>query len=803
MENSNSNSNSNSNNRNSSSQLLEELEALSESLYKSDIMNKPDRRTSSFTLPRSSQPEIDENKEKAKIINSSSRTTGRSRRLSLSSFRLTAKSNDQIQNHQTEQQKVEEKVSVETEVEEKKPKWRSWKPIRALSHIGKQKLTCLFSVEVVTVQNLPSSMNGLRLSVCVRKKETRDGSVHTMPCRVSEKTADFEETLFVKCHVYFTQNKQIKFEPRPFLIYVSAADAEQLNFGRLSVDLSRLVQESIDKSFEGARVRQWETSLRLSGKAKGGELVVKLGFQIMEKDGGVDVYNQSESSKSVKDRTFSFGRRQSKNSFSVLSPKMFSSGDHSRRVALSDLHGIDELKLEDGEVPEFEVEEKGVEIEENRGDAEEEVESEERSVTSEVVKEIVNDQIHKTMMIELDSIAQQIKALEHLMTDSKIEEEEEIKSQRLDADEENVTRDFFQLLEDEETDQHGISNDLVESESEVYVPDLGKNLGSVIQTKDGGFLIAMNPLDTLLPRNETPKLAMQVSKPFVIPLNGFSRGFELFQELAAEGFEKLSSQIFSLMSLDELTGKTAEQIAFEGIAKAIIQGRNREGPSSTAARTISSVKTMARGMTTGRKDRISSGIWNINDSPLSLEDILAFSLQKIETMAVECLKIQAEIAEQDSPFNVSPLDSNTIPLANAVPLEDWVKKPEANSISISLLVQLRDPIRRYEAVGGPALVLIQARPAEEVYNDDLRYKVTSLHIGGLKLRSGDKRNEWDSEKQKLTAMQWLLVNGLGKTSRRGKRVFIKGPDLFWSLSSRVAADMWLKHMRNPDIKFTK
>lgn len=186
----------------------------------------------------------------------------------------------------------------------KKGIW-GWKPIRALSHIGMQKLSCLFSVEVVAAQGLPASMNGLRLSVCVRKKETKEGAVHTMPSRVSQGAADFEETLFIKSNVYCTQSsgsQALKFEPRPFVIYVFAVDATELDFGRSSVDLSRIIQESLEKNAQGARIRQWDISFDLAGKAKGGQLQVKLAFQIMEKDGGTGLLNQLESAKSGKDK---------------------------------------------------------------------------------------------------------------------------------------------------------------------------------------------------------------------------------------------------------------------------------------------------------------------------------------------------------------------------------------------------------------------------------------------------------------------------------------------------------------------
>lgn len=858
--------------RESGTQLLEELEALSQSLYQSHTSTA--RRTASLALPRSSVPPIPSSDEIDTAKTEEKPTIKPRRRMSMSPWRSRPKLDDENeQKHRAQmgnQPEIKKLDDRATSSAEKKGIW-NWKPIRALSHIGMHKVSCLFSIEVVTVQGLPASMNGLRLSVSVRKKETKDGAVHTMPSRVSQGAADFEETLFVRCHVYCTSGstgKQMKFEPRPFLIYVFAVDAEEIDFGRSSVDLSQLIHESLEKSYEGTRVRQWDTSFNLSGKAKGGELVLKLGFQIMEKDGGVGIYSQNEELRSGKSKMFSssFGRKQSKTSFSVPSPRMSSRKEAwtpSLTGGTAELQGIDDLnldepepapspsipkleepktKMEDLDLPDFEVVDKGVEVQEIQEDGEGQYEksTEERSVSSEVVKEIVHDQVHLVRLTELDSIAQQIKALESMMGGEKIlKTDEETESQRLDAEEENVTREFLQLLEDEETSKYNFNQpdeipplqlkgveDSTESESKVFLPELGKGLGCVVQTKDGGFLAAMNPLDTAVSRKDTPKLAMQISKPFVLPSNQSTSGVELLQNLAAMGLDELCSEILSLMPMNELMGKTAEQIAFEGVASAIIQGRNKEGASSSAARTIAAVKLMANAMSTGRKERISTGIWNVNEEPLTAEEVLAFSMQKLEAMAVEALKIQGEMAEEEAPFDVSPLHSKTNvaggtddlfhPLASAIPLEDWIKKygfstsggypgnPE--DITIAVVVQLRDPIRRFEAVGGPMIGIIQAAAANievEKYEEEKRFKVKNIIAGGLKVSASGKRNVWDTEKHRLTAMQWLVAYGLGKAGKKGKHILAKGRDLFWSLSSRVMTDMWLKPMRNPDVKFAK
>ncbi|CAL5349543.1 unnamed protein product [Camellia sinensis] len=860
-------------NRNPNTQLLQELEALSQSLYQTHTTTT--RRHASLALPRSSIPPIssDEPPVAAAKIEAQLNPKPRQRRMSLSPFRSRPKLYDENVDreqrakapNQRELKKLDDKPISSSSG--KKGLW-NWKPIRALSHIGMQKLSCLFSIEVVTAQGLPASMNGLRLSVCVRKKETKDGAVHTMPSRVSQGAADFEETMFIRCHVYCTPSSggtQLKFEPRPFLIYVFAVDAAELDFGRSCVDLCLLIQESIEKNSEGTRVRQWDTTFNLSGKAKGGELVLKLGFQLMEKDGGIGIYSQAEGQKSSKARNFasSIARKQSKSSFSIPSPRISSRAEAwtpSQSGATGDFHGIDDLnldepapvpstsppvqkseepesKIEDLDLPEFDIVDKGVEIQDKAetDEAQSEENSDRRSVSSEVVKEIVHDQVHLTRLTELDSIAQQIKALESMMGEEKlVKTEEEAVSQRLDADEETVTREFLQLLEDEEADEFKLdqidippaksegAEDPTEAESKVFIPDLGKGLGCVVQTRNGGYLAALNPLDTTVARKDTPKLAMQISKPLVLPSNKSTTGVELFQRMAAIGVEALSSEILSLMPMDELLGKTAEQIAFEGIASAIIQGRNKEGASSSAARTIAAVKTMSTAMSTGRKERISTGIWNVSEDPLTAEEVLAFSMQKIEAMAIEALKLQAEMAEEDAPFEVSPVYSgkdSKHPLESAIPIEDWIKNSSnTNSgdeagdsetvITISVVVQLRDPLRRYEAVGGPVIALINGIGSDFGKDDEeKRFKVANLHLGGLKVRSRGKRNEWDTEKQRLTAMQWLVAYGLGKaaaaTGKKAKHVLSKGPDLLWSISSRVMADMWLKPMRNPDVKFTK
>ncbi|KAG0487685.1 hypothetical protein HPP92_009780 [Vanilla planifolia] len=196
--------------------LLQELDALSQTLYQAHTA----RRTASLALPRSSdavQVNPDDPSVPTETVAIDQRR--RPRRMSMSPFRSRSKLDSTTDNPPSTKSRPQPAIKVyATPDEEKKGLW-SWKPLRALSHVSMNRLTILFSVEVVAIESLPASMNGLRLSVTVRRKETKDGAVQTMPARVVQGVADFEETLFIRSHVYCTgggsSRKALKFEPRP------------------------------------------------------------------------------------------------------------------------------------------------------------------------------------------------------------------------------------------------------------------------------------------------------------------------------------------------------------------------------------------------------------------------------------------------------------------------------------------------------------------------------------------------------------------------------------------------------------
>ncbi|OEL30912.1 Protein PLASTID MOVEMENT IMPAIRED 1 [Dichanthelium oligosanthes] len=347
----------------SKNQILQALDALSHTLYQA----RAARRTTSLALPRSADGDSSDDAAGVDVVPPEPRPL--SRRLSLMSpFRSRSKvekhgkdddEDDDDDNGDAALVKRQSFAAVTPEAaaadEEKKGIW-GWKPMRSLSHIGMHRVGCLFSLEVVAAQGLPPSMNGLRLAVAVRRKETRDGALQTMPSRVQKGAADFDETLYVRCHLYCSgggsTGKPLKFEPRPFLLSAVAVDALELDFGQNAVDFSVFVKEFTEKCQQGECPRQWDLTFPLAGKAKGGDLVLKLTFQIME-DGGLGLVNSQPDGADKttnSSSSSSFARKLSKSSFSIMSPKMLRSKlSFSPKMGVStlDLKDIDSFKLDE------------------------------------------------------------------------------------------------------------------------------------------------------------------------------------------------------------------------------------------------------------------------------------------------------------------------------------------------------------------------------------------------------------------------------------------------------------------------
>lgn len=149
-----------------------------------------------------------------------------------------------------------------------------------------------------------------------------------------------------------------------------------------------------------------------------------------------------------------------------------------------------------------------------------------------------------------------------------------------------------------------------------------------------------------------------------------------------------------------------------------------------------------------------------------------------------------------------------------------------DNLTLALMMQLRDPLRNYEPVGGPLLGLIQVkrllepvtRALEADKDKDIvsRFRLDKVHVAGLHMGSDDLEI-WSSRRQKQSGSRWLLASGMTKswTSRFSKSKSIlrmssqvlRKPltrSFIWSISRpthEVEADPLNPLTRNPDVIF--
>lgn len=976
----------------------------------------------------------------------------------------------------------EEDAGFSKKKEHKQSGFWTWKPLRAISHIGMHRFNCILSVYVNAIHGLSPSVNGLRLAVNLRRKESRDGAVQTMPSRVFQSVAEFDESLRIHCHVYGSNSRHgsshglMKFQSRPFTIFVVAVDAEELDFGKHHVDLGMLLQEAVQKHPAGEDCDDgWNASFSLSGKARGAELVVGLGYEILDKDeryhigscrfndysdhqegralrgvsrslpssasgtpkrvashgfpGGVSDRGSPFMSQMGRDDPVDFIRMGHLNlddpdptPESVLHSQMFQTENSTlsgrpEGVSLDEIghreaqeqenttsdvvnHPSDQ-EIENAEDEEFfEVEEQGVELVENEvaeldetPTTAEQLDKEGSGSGREVVKEVIQEASQRRLL-ELDYIAEQINALESEILEKRASQESEVEplgnqdskdnefhkdavkgEQNTDEvlmDDETavVEGEFLHLLESEEIDLDSQENnaksafkdgtadseddmdeltsilaELAETElkqmshdseskarakmleieenkalmqkwglnekifndsfwsSDAIVnfsdkaikkqtkrpPDLGDGLGShvvQVQTRDGGMVASMNPAHF----RSGGRLVMHVSKPVVLPAEMGDTAVEILQKMAGMGTTNMTSQAMDCMPLDNITGKTVEQISFEGMASAITKSgypeqnanlKNQAGKASLSKGFGSIVGGSQKSKAAGLQSR-----GNMPDECISLDNLVPLAMQRIEALALEGLKIQAEMAEEEAPYSVPPVplakqskingkdgtagsnssNSNRL-MGMAISLEEWMgvdsglydevathentrailaahhaskhqdkQKKKAGegymgiSLTIALLVQLRDPLRNYEAVGYPMIGLVETervlvprgsnkKLVEENWDPPM-FNIKGVHVSGLKLDEKKKvqRVIWGSQKhqyQKTTASRWLLANGMAKNSRHTNSVLksnaqqhsasIKAGEFLWSISARLnssrtgSTTVLNSHLRNPDI----
>lgn len=164
-----------------------------------------------------------------------------------------------------------------------------------------------------------------------------------------------------------------------------------------------------------------------------------------------------------------------------------------------------------------------------------------------------------------------------------------------------------------------------------------------------------------------------------------------------------------------------------------------------------------------------------------------------------------------------------------------------NHITVAFMIQLRDPLRNYEPVGVPMLVLTHVERAdthamqqdhsnflarqEKGMEDDetsrFGFRIKEIDLAGIITKAG-KTQLWGTAAQQQSGYRWLLASGVGSTvkhaSSKLKAIVRSSPlitkkllnqDVLWSISyvdnnmrtngKELAAEN--VHIRNPDVLF--
>ncbi|CAJ1972930.1 unnamed protein product [Sphenostylis stenocarpa] len=233
--------------------------------------------------------------------------------------------------------------------------WNWKKPLKALTHIGDQKIKCCFNLHVHSIEGLPLSFDGIRLCVLWKRKSN---ILQTRPSRVLQGVVEFNETLSHGCSVYVSRAvsaHSMKYESKRFLIYASIVEAPEHDIGNHQVDLTRLLPLSLAELGGNRSSGKWSTSFRLSGKAVGASLNVSFSYQIMKDElmqfGGdnlnvLDLINLKPGRPSSTSSVMDFGLVPFHSDNLILSPEALMNSGSSLSRSISFLY----QKLDEGNI---------------------------------------------------------------------------------------------------------------------------------------------------------------------------------------------------------------------------------------------------------------------------------------------------------------------------------------------------------------------------------------------------------------------------------------------------------------------
>lgn len=193
----------------------------------------------------------------------------------------------------------------------------------------------------------------------------------------------------------------------------------------------------------------------------------------------------------------------------------------------------------------------------------------------------------------------------------------------------------------------------IPTEDPLQLPPIVEGKGPIVRTKDGGFLRSMNPL-LFSNANNDARLIVQASAPVVFPSAMGSMAMEMLRCWACVGVEKMCFQANELMPLEDITGKTIQQVLAEAESGSDAANRWAVQQESDDVDSVDEKKT-AEYQPYGRSSAAiysCSNTEQIGSNYVSIEDLVPMAITNIESLLVEGLKIQSGMPDQEPPSSI-------------------------------------------------------------------------------------------------------------------------------------------------------
>ncbi|KAL2317960.1 hypothetical protein Fmac_031836 [Flemingia macrophylla] len=463
------------------------------------------------------------------------------------------------------------------------------------------------------------------------------------------------------------------------------------------------------------------------------------------------------------------------------------------------------------------------------------------------------------------------------------------------------------------------------NEESSILPSIGQGLGSFVQIVGGGFLRSMSPSLFRNAKN-CGNLITQASNPVVLPAKMGNDILEILLHVASDGVEELCEHVYKLMPLQDITGKSIEHIVLEATS-------DKGAPARQGSCQHDLFEEFQCDYLTDE---------GMNLDSVSIEAIATMTVDKIEALLIEGLRIQSGTLSEEAPSYICPQYVKTPVVGSrranwrgfptservaklqledgakigndddglmglSITLDQWLRldsgiiEGDQNSeqilkilkahhskireldvgglknamdqvqtyskkqgllgdhLMVAFMIQLRDPLRNYEPVGVPMLVLTQmervcinvmpqddsnflnkresgmeneslidetcSKSVEDTSSDkevpQFRFKIKEIHLSGVLTKAGS-RQLWGTATQQQSGIRWLVASGMTGTvkhsSSTSKAIVLSSPlftkkllneDILWSISyinsimgtHSEEHPAEIVHIRNPDIIF--